>query len=89
MKLEKDWLTWVIAAIPAVITYGFNILFHSQNSYLFLFGILLLYVVIGRVHIRFKKLQERVEELEAKILQITDQPVKTISGHSINQHLGR
>jgi hypothetical protein len=75
MKLEKDWLSYIVGVIPAFLCLGIAILFQQQNFWVLFIGLLLLYVVIGRTHYRVHKLNERVEELEARLSQIRHTPV--------------
>lgn len=87
MKLEKDWLSYVLVVIPALLFYGFAPLSQQQNFWALFIGLLLLYVAIGRTHYRFQKLKERVEELEDKISQVSHNQVKVISETSTNQRI--
>jgi hypothetical protein len=76
MKIDKDWLSYVLVPIPALLCVGFVSLFQLQNNWPLYVGILLMFVVIGRIHNRFQKLQARVEELEERLSQIDDMPTQ-------------
>jgi hypothetical protein len=78
MKIDKDWLSYVLASIPALLAIGFTTLFRSQINWWLVIGILLMFVVIGRMHSRYHKLQSRVEELEERAGYLEDRPAQVI-----------